>query len=76
MMRTKPGIANWKSVLMLLIASLGGCYVFSPSQNPAQLYLGLAPAGGIYQTHAKPAGKGYYANFDPYACRVEVRPKT
>ena len=61
---------------MLLIASLGGCYVFSPSQNPAQLYWGLAPAGGIYQTHAKPAGKGYYANFDPYACRVEVRPKT
>ncbi len=76
MTRTTP-YATWCGfALMLLVASTGGCYVFSPSQNPAQLYWGLAPAGGIYQTHAKPAGKGYYANYDPYACRVEVRPKT
>jgi uncharacterized repeat protein (TIGR01451 family) len=70
-------LATWCiALVVLLLAALSGCHVFSPSQNPAQLYWGLAPNGGIYQTHAKPAGKGYYANFDPYACRVEVRPKT
>ncbi len=76
MTRTTPH-ATWCGVaLMLILASTGGCYVFSPSQNPAQLWWGIFPNGGIYQTHAKPAGKGYYANFDPYSCRVEVRPKT
>lgn len=67
--------ATWCGFAMMLLASMSGCYVFSPSQNPAQLWWGFLPNGGIYQTHAKPAGKGYYANFDPYACRVEVRPK-
>lgn len=67
--------ATWCIFALMLIASLPGCDVFSPSQNPAQLYWGLIPNGGIYQTHAKPAGKGYYHNYDPYACRVEVRPK-
>lgn len=55
--------------------SVSGCYFFSPSQNPAEIWWGLLPNGGIYQTHAKPAGKGYYHNFDPYACRIELRPK-
>ncbi|MFO0812584.1 MAG: DUF11 domain-containing protein [Gemmatales bacterium] len=76
-MSLQTRLATWCSLaLVLLLAASSGCYVLSPSQNPAQLYWGLAPAGGIYETHAKPAGKGYYANFDPYACRVEVRPKT
>ena len=30
----------------------------------------LLPTGDIIQTHAKPAGHGYYANFDPHAVRV------
>lgn len=67
--------ATWCGFALMLIASMGGCYVFSPSQNPAQLWWGFLPNGGIYQTHAKPPGKGYYADFDPYSCRVEVRPK-
>ena len=61
--------------LVLALGAGAGCYYFSPSQNPAQLWWGAIPNGGIYETHAKPAGKGYYHNFDPYACRVEVRPK-
>jgi uncharacterized repeat protein (TIGR01451 family) len=69
-------MATWCGLVLTLLASGTGCYFFSPSQNPAQLWWGAIPNGGIYETHAKPAGKGYYANFDPYACRVEVRPKT
>lgn len=67
--------ATWCIMALMLLASVSGCNIFSPSQNPAQLWWGFLPNGGIYQTHAKPAGKGYYANYDPYACRVEVRPK-
>lgn len=74
MMRTTHK-ATWCLVTLVLLASMNGCNIFSPSQNPAQLWWGFLPNGGIYQTHAKPPGKGYYANFDPYACRVEVRPK-
>lgn len=67
--------ATWCGIALMLLASVSGCGIFSPSQNPAQLYYGLLPNGEIVQTHAKPPGKGYYANYDPYACRVEVRPK-
>ena len=74
MMRTTQR-ATWCLIALMLMASMNGCELFSPSQNPAQLWWGFLPNGGIYQTHAKPPGKGYYANFDPYACRVEVRPK-
>lgn len=74
MMRTTQR-ATWCTIALMLLASMGGCDIFSPSQNPAQLWWGFLPNGGIYQTHAKPAGKGYYHNYDPYACRVEVRPK-
>ena len=74
MMRTTHK-ATWCLIALVLMASMSGCNIFSPSQNPAQLWWGFIPNGGIYQTHAKPAGKGYYADFDPYACRVEVRPK-
>ena len=30
--------------------------------------------GDIIQTHAKPVGHSYYANFDPHAIKLEVRP--
>ena len=59
---------------VLLAASLcwlSGC--FGGSQNPSY-FPWLFPTGDIIQTHAKPPGFGYYANFDPYAIRLEVRP--
>jgi uncharacterized repeat protein (TIGR01451 family) len=59
---------------MLLAVSLcasGGC--FGVTQNPSY-FPWLLPTGDIIQTHAKPPGAGYYANFDPHAIRLEVRP--
>jgi uncharacterized repeat protein (TIGR01451 family) len=59
---------------LLLTAGLGltgGC--FGVSQNPSYFPY-LLPTGDIIQTHAKPPGHGYYANFDPHAIRLEVRP--
>jgi uncharacterized repeat protein (TIGR01451 family) len=61
--------------LCLLLAAglcaLSGC--FGVTQNPSY-FPWLLPAGDIIQTHAKPLGAGYYANFDPHAVRLEVRP--
>lgn len=53
----------------ILLLTLG-CLAQNPSKFPYFL-----PFGESIQTHAKPPGKGYFANFDPYACRLEVRPK-
>jgi uncharacterized repeat protein (TIGR01451 family) len=55
--------------LFLLALSPAGCNTSNPSYFPYWL-----PFGGVRQTHGKPVGPGYFANFDPYACRVEVRP--
>ncbi len=61
--------------LTLLLAAalslLSGC--FGISQNPSYFPY-LLPTGDIIRTHAKPPGHGYYANFDPHAVRLEVRP--
>jgi uncharacterized repeat protein (TIGR01451 family) len=43
------------------------------SQNPSY-FPHLLPTGDIIRTHAKPPGPSYYANFDPHAVRLEVRP--
>ena len=51
----------------LLTGCLGGTY--NPSYFPFYL-----PPGDIIQTHAKPAGRGYFANFDPKAVKLEVTP--
>jgi uncharacterized repeat protein (TIGR01451 family) len=50
---------------------LGGCSTFNgnPSYFPY-----LWPTGEITRTHAKPPGKGNFANFDPHAVTLEVRP--
>src|SRR5579871_3247255 len=65
----------WRSVLALLLVAiccaLGGC--FGVSHNPSYFPF-LTPPGDIIPTHAKPPGIGYYANFDPHAVRLEVRP--
>ncbi len=58
--------------LLLAVAAVftTGCGV---TQNPSY-FPHLLPHGDIIRTHAKPPGHSYYANFDPYACRLEVRP--
>ena len=48
---------------------LVGCLSHNPSYFPY-----LLPPGEVAKTHAKPRGRGYYENFDPYAVRLEVRP--
>lgn len=48
---------------------LAGCVSGNPTYFPY-----LTGPGQIKQSHAKPPGRGYYANFDPHACRLEVRP--
>jgi len=53
------------------LCALPGC--FGVTQNPSYFPY-LLPTGDIIQTHAKPAGYGYYANFDPHAVHLEIRP--
>ena len=60
--------------LPLLVALAGlsaGC--FGGAANPSDFphYL---PPGDVIPTHAKPAGRGYFADFDRHADRVEVTP--
>ena len=52
----------------LLVGCLGG------TQNTSY-FPWLLPTGDVIRTHAKPPGLGYFANFDPHACRLEVRPE-
>jgi uncharacterized repeat protein (TIGR01451 family) len=62
---------------MLALLAAGGlvslCGCFGVSQNPSY-FPRLLPTGDIIRTHAKPPGWGYFTNFDPHACRLEVRP--
>jgi uncharacterized repeat protein (TIGR01451 family) len=65
---------NWRrraSLLLLLAAAFlpAGCNTSNPTYFPW-----WKPFGEIRQTHAKPSALSYFKNFDPYACRVEVRP--
>lgn len=61
------------SGLLLALVTCGGCS-YGYSANPSY-FPWLKSPGDIVRTHAKPPGWGYYADFDPYACRLEVRPK-
>lgn len=68
------GSGRLASILLLGLtlgaaACASGCNTHNPSYFPY-----LLPFGDIWQTHAKPVGAGYYANFDPHAIRLEVRP--
>src|SRR5438874_12488865 len=59
-------------VMAVLAVTLGaGC--FGVTQNP-NYFPHLLPDGDIIRTHAKPPGPSYYADFDPHACRLDVRP--
>lgn len=62
--------------LLLLAASLcalAGCSR-GKTHNPSYFPYHFWPFGDIVQTHAKPTGPAYYADFDPNAVRLEVRP--
>ncbi len=58
-------------LLAALTCGLAGC--FGGNSNPSYFPY-LLPFGEVIQTHAKPISPGYYANFDPHAIRLEVRP--
>jgi uncharacterized repeat protein (TIGR01451 family) len=58
-------------LLGIFLGLVSGC--FGVSQNPSY-FPHLLPTGDIIRTHAKPPLWGYFSNFDPHACRVEVRP--
>jgi uncharacterized repeat protein (TIGR01451 family) len=53
------------------LIALSGCFGFS--SNPSYFPY-LLPTFDIIQTHAKPIGPGYFANFDKYAVDLQVRP--
>src|SRR5687768_6174630 len=57
--------------LFLAAAALpaAGC-AYNPGYFPY-----LLPGGHIKQEHAKPGGLGYFRNFDPKACKLEVTPQ-
>ena len=69
--------ATFKRVGLSLLMAAGiaafvaGC--LGITQNPSY-FPRLLPTGDIVRTHAKPPGWGYFTNFDPKACRLEVRP--
>ncbi|HSQ56275.1 MAG TPA: hypothetical protein VLM40_11095, partial [Gemmata sp.] len=43
------------------------------SHNPGYFPY-LLPGGPIVETHAKPGGPGYFRDFDPKACKLQVTP--
>ena len=61
----------WRLLWAAGLGLLSGC--FGGTANPRYFPYYLPP-GDIIQTHAKPAGHGYFANFDPHAVHLEVRP--
>ncbi|MDW8244026.1 MAG: hypothetical protein RMJ88_12515 [Thermogemmata sp.] len=63
--------AGWEQVGTIglaLILSASGCS-YNPSYFPY-----LLPGGPVVQHHAKPAGRGYFHNYDPKAYKVEISP--
>jgi uncharacterized repeat protein (TIGR01451 family) len=63
-------------LMLLALAGLGplsGC--FGAAENPSYFPY-ILPFGDVSHYYAKPPGSGYYANFDPHAIKLEVRPLT
>src|SRR5438094_6805490 len=56
-------------LLVAALAAAPGC-AYNPGYFPYYL-----PGGHIKQEHAKPGGFGYFRNFDPKACKLEVTPQ-
>lgn len=55
---------------LTLLSGLAGCFGVTQTDS---YFPHLLPTGDIIRTHAKP-GLGYFSDFDPHACRLEVRP--
>ena len=69
-------MSHWgRRLLMLFFAATlcaaSGC--FGLSQNPSY-FPHLVPFGDMVQTHPKPIGPSYYANFDPHAVNIALEP--
>ncbi|MBX9678047.1 MAG: DUF11 domain-containing protein [Gemmataceae bacterium] len=58
---------------LLLLLATATCALLPACGNPSYFPY-LIPPGRVKPTHAKPGGEGYFANFDPKAQRLEVRP--
>jgi uncharacterized repeat protein (TIGR01451 family) len=67
------GTALACALIMAVLAVTTGSGCFGVSQNP-NYFPHLLPDGDIIRTHAKPPGPSYFADFDPHACRLDVRP--
>jgi hypothetical protein len=65
-----PSRARIAWLFALLAAPSAGCF---SSYNPGYFPY-LLPPGPIVQEHAKPRGPGYFRDFDPKACNLEVTP--
>ena len=61
------------SLVPWLAAALLCCGCFGGNSNPSYFPY-LLPSLDVIPTHAKPISPGYFANFDPHAVRLEVRP--
>src|SRR5271165_212217 len=68
---TRAGYRVFTWLAAALSCCLSGC--FGGNSEPSYFPY-LLPFGDIIQTHAKPISPGYYANWDPHAVRLEVRP--
>src|SRR5262245_49842428 len=69
------GLVGRRTCRALLLAAglLAQTGCFGGTSNPSYFPY-LIPPGDIIQTHAKPPGSGYFANFDRYALDLVVRP--
>jgi uncharacterized repeat protein (TIGR01451 family) len=67
------GTALACALVMAVLAVTVGAGCFGVSQNP-NYFPHLLPDGDIIRTHAKPPGPSYFADFDPHACRLAVKP--
>jgi uncharacterized repeat protein (TIGR01451 family) len=56
-------------LLLSMLVCAPACNTHNPSYFPY-----LLPFDSVGESHAKPWGPGYFANFDPHAVRLEVRP--
>jgi hypothetical protein len=67
-----PSIRRFAPNLLLtaILCAFGG---LGCAGNPSY-FPHLLPEGPITRTHAKPPGRGNFADFDPEAARLEVRP--
>ena len=64
---------RWGRRMLLGIVLLAMCGCFGGAHNPS-IFPYWFSAEDTIQTHAKPGGAGYFANYDPHAVRLEVHP--